>query len=281
MIGTVSPPRPRLSKSRWVRTLKKTAKRVIPFGLAAWFIPIPLAVAVAVGLVDFSRNSARKLSSLDRYFAGNGIFTWLLSPFNLVMDILCLPYRNRGVYKLEELPPGHQAEIKGMIETAHASNLMERLAEKMGDQKRGMIFWKWYGKNMPASIDIPEYHKQYKYIRTIGCSVFNKKASTGKHYGPLRITLRVLYNINRIDSDKVFVKVGTHTNYWRDNQLFIFDDTLQHQSCNQSDEVRYCMFVDILRPSYVNGLLGAILAVVRVITARFNAMFYKHWKFIK
>ena len=36
------------------------------------------------------------LRNLDRYFAGNGVFTWLLSPFNLLMDLLALPYWNKA-----------------------------------------------------------------------------------------------------------------------------------------------------------------------------------------
>ena len=102
-----------------------------------------------------------------------------------------------------------------------------------------------------------------------------------KHYGPLRVTLRVLYNINTIADRNVYIKVGNQTNYWQDNKLFIFDDTLQHKSCNESDEVRYCMFVDILRPSLFLGLMSATLACVRVMIARFNFIFYKHWAFIK
>jgi beta-hydroxylase len=79
----------------------------------------------------------------------------------------------------------------------------------------------------------------------------------------------------------VYIKVGKHINYWRENKLFIFDDTLQHQSCNQSDEVRYCLFLDMLRPSVFPGLMSAILACVRVLVAPFNSAFYKHWSFIK
>ena len=197
------------------------------------------------------------------------------------MDLLALPYWNKGIYQLSDLPEPHQEEIKSLIETAHRSDLVEKLAAKLDVYKRGMIFFKWYGKNVPTSVDIPEFHREYKYIRTIGVSIFARKQSTTKHFGPLRITLRVLYNINQIDSDKVYIKVGTHTNYWRDNKLFIFDDTLQHQSCNQSDAVRYCMFVDILRPSLFPGLMSAILVCVRMLIARFSFAFYKHWVFIK
>jgi beta-hydroxylase len=118
-------------------------------------------------------------------------------------------------------------------------------------------------------------------VRTIGVSIFNTRQSTGKHFGPLRVTLRVLYSINDIKSEDVYIKVGGHINRWRDNKLFIFDDTLQHQSCNESDEVRYCLFVDILRPSLFPRLMNAILSNVRMAIARFNFAFYKHWAFIK
>ena len=168
-----------------------------------------------------------------------------------------------------------------MIEHAHRSNLVAKLESKLGDKKRGMIFFKWYGKNLPACIDVPEFHAPYRYIRTIGVSIFNKKQSTGKHFGPLRVTLRVLYNINPIDDKQVYIKVGNRTHYWREEKLFIFDDTLQHRSCNKSDAVRYCLFVDILRPGPFPALTSAVLTGIRFIIARFSGLFYQHWTFIK
>ena len=238
--------RVRLPKVLWIA--KKAAKRITFLGLALYFIPVLFAIAVGVGLLDLLRNQSRTFATVDRYFAGNGIFTWLLAPFNLFLDLLCLPYRNRGIYQLKDLPKPYQDEINEMIAAAHASDLVGKLSLKIGENKRGMIFFKWYGRNVPTSVDVPEFHREYKYIRTIGVSIFSKRQSTGKHFGPLRITLRVLYNINPIRSKHVYIKVGNRINRWCDNPLFIFDDTLQHQSCNQSDEVRYCMFVDILRP---------------------------------
>ena len=168
-----------------------------------------------------------------------------------------------------------------MIGAARQNNLVEKLEAKLEGKKRGMIFFKWYGKNIETSVDVPEFHRKFKYIRTIGVSIFNTRQSTGKHFGPLRVTLRVLYNINDINSPDVYVKVGNQTNRWRDQKLFIFDDTLQHQSCNQSEEVRYCMFVDILRPSLCPWLMSGILSALRMVISRFNALFYKNWAFIK
>lgn len=264
-----------------LRTVKRTAKRVIGLGLAIYFIPLAFAIYFGIGLLDFVRNKRRTLSTFDRYFAGNGVFTWLLAPFNLLMDLLCLPYWNRGIYQLSDLPQGHQDEIREMIDIAYRNDLVGKLEAKLEGKKRGMIFFKWYGKNVETSLDVPEFHKKFKYLRTIGVSIFNTRQSTGKHFGPLRVTLRVLYNLNQIQSEQVYVQVGGHVNRWRDNKLFIFDDTLQHQSCNQSDEVRYCMFVDILRPSLLPRLMSGILTSLRVVISRFNAVFYKHWTMIK
>jgi beta-hydroxylase len=263
------------------RYARKLLKRILPLALAVFFMPKVLAVFLCCGLVDVLRNQRRTLATFDRYFAGNGFFTWLLSPFNLFMDLLSLPFRNKKIYKLADLPRSYQEEIQSLIEAAHKRNLVAALESKLADQKRGMIFFKWYGKNIQTSLDIPEFHEKFKYIRTIGVSIFNKKQSTGKHFGPLRVTLRVLYNINTIDDRNVYIKVGNKTHYWRENKLFIFDDTLQHRSCNGSDAVRYCLFVDILRPTLFPRLTGAILSLIRTVIARFNFVFYQHWTFIK
>jgi beta-hydroxylase len=263
------------------RAAKKVLKRAAPLALAVYFIPVVLAVYVAFGLADYLRNRGKTLASLDRYFFGNGFFTWMLSPLNLLIDVLCLPYRNRGVYRLADLPAGHREEIAALIEAAHRHDLVGQLRDKLGGTKRAMIFFKWYGKNVDASVSVPEYHRPFKYIKTVGVSVFNTRASTGRHYGPLRLTLRVLYNVNDVTGPGAYIEVGDRVHRWRDGKLFVFDDTLQHQSCNQTDEVRYCLFVDILRPSLMPRVLGALVGAVRVGMSRVNALFYKHWTFIK
>ncbi len=275
---TVAPPK---ARKQAVRLAIKVVKRVVPLTLMVAFLPWTLLAAVAVGLVDALRNRPVRVSTLDRYFFGNGVFTWLLAPFNLLMDVLCLPHRNRGIYRLDQLPAGHQAEIRELTEAAHRRDLVGQLAAKLGDKKRGMIFWQWYGQVLPTTVDVPEFRKRYRYVRTVGCSIFNKRASTGKHFGPLRVTLRVLYNVNDMHDPNVYVAVGDHVHRWRDEKLFVFDDTLMHQSVNESEGVRYCLFVDILRPSPVPWLLSGVLTGIRLAMAPFRAVFYKHWAFLK
>lgn len=277
-VGAVS------TKDRTSRVFKhafKAARKLLVLGLAVYFIPEITAFFLSCGALDVLRNKRRTFSTLDRYFAGNGFFTLLLSPFNLLMDLLSLPYWNKGIYNIGDLPKAHQDEINTVIDAALKQDLVGKLEAKMQGQKRGMIFFKWYGKNIDNSLDIPEFHHQFKFIRTIGVSVFNKKQSTGKHYGPIRVTLRVLYNINDMKDKSAYIKVGNHINYWQDNKMFIFDDTLQHQSCNNSDAVRYCMFLDILRPSPLPRVTSAILSCIRLVMAPFNSIFYGHWTILK
>ena len=144
-----------------------------------------------------------------------------------------------------------------------------------------MFFFKWYGADVDTIVDVPPFHEDYKHIKTIGVSVFSKKESTSKHFGPLRATFRVLYNVNQMDDNSAYIVVGDKTNYWRENKLFIFDDTLLHQSFNESDKARYCLFVDIVRPSAVPALMGFVVDVNRILFKGLNSIFYKKWKVIE
>jgi aspartyl/asparaginyl beta-hydroxylase (cupin superfamily) len=274
---SVSGPRPSLL----VKYTKKTIKRTVLLVAGLYFIPKILLAYVACGVADLLRNRPFELSRFTRYFAGKGVFTWVLSPFNLLVDLISLPYWNKGIYRMQDLPPRYQSEIQTLIDACHKRDLIGALESKMGEKKRGMYFFQWYGKILPASIDVPEFQQRFKYIRTIGVSIFNKKQSTDKHFGPLRVTYRVLYNINPVNDPNVFIKVGEHVHRWRDEQLFIFDDTLEHESHNESDAVRYCLFVDILRPSLVPWLMSGIITSIRLVMAPVRRIFYAHWTMIK
>lgn len=264
------------------RYLKKAAKRIIPLGLALYFIPIPTAIFFAFGLVDVTRNQPLSLFLFDKYFFGNGVLTWLISPFNLLIDVISLPFRNKGIYGIDDFPEKYASEINFIIETLKSKpEVLTQMAEYAKTEDRAMIFFKWYGKKLPSPIEIPEFENEFDYIRTIGISAFNAHRSTALHFGPFRSTIRVLYNLNRIESDDVFIEVGDHRQKWRDNQLFIFDDTLLHRSVNESDELRYCLFADVLRPSHVPGVLRIVVAVTQFVFLRVNYMFYKNWKFIR
>ncbi|MDQ5921264.1 MAG: hypothetical protein QG673_1322 [Pseudomonadota bacterium] len=248
--------------------------------ILAIFLPRIMLFYVVCGILDFRRSNTFDAVNWKRYFFGNGLFTWILSPFNLLMDLFCI--KNKKIYELEELPEECQTELTQLINTAKSKpQLIEELGKTMQEKNRGMTFFKWYGKNVDNSIIIPEFHQQFKYIKTIGISIFNKNQRTSVHYGPLRVTLRVLYNLTPIDSNEVYIQVAGNIHKWRDNPLFIFDDTLVHQSVNHSDQMRYVLFLDIARPSKHFKLMHKILAVIGVCIISINRVFYKNWDMIK
>jgi beta-hydroxylase len=78
-----------------------------------------------------------------------------------------------------------------------------------------------------------------------------------------------------------FIVVGDKVNYWCENKLFIFDDTLAHQSFNETEERRYCLFVDITRPSLMNGVMVAVVRLICLVARPFNRGFYRYWKIVQ
>jgi len=248
---------------------------------AAYFFPkIALFYAIC-GAYDVSRNSGLNLSTLRRYFIGNGFPTWMLSPLNMLLDLLCLPYVNKGVYRLEDLPPAYQDEVTRVILAATESNFVAQLEEVAKQSPRTMVFFRWYGVDKKTFLDAPAFRQPWNYIQTIGVSIFNKKVSTSKHFGFLRASLRILYNLNDMKDNSAYIVVGDKTSYWSQNKLFIFDDTLLHQSFNETDQARYCLFVDMVRPSRFPGIMRAVVSGVRLLTQSFKFIYYHNWKVIE
>lgn len=252
---------------------------VVPLALLLYFMPVLTVIFIALGLVDLARHKKIDMELARKYFAGNGLLTWLLSPLNLFFDIIAPG--NRLVYRLDDLPEPHRAEIRSMLSIfdERKDRIIKDIHGKMQGKARGMLFYKWYGKNVDTSV--PEFNKEFKYIKTIGVSVFNKRQSTSLHFGPLRLTLRILYNLTPIRSENIFIEVNGRKHYWHDDPLFIFDDTIQHRSINEEDWERYCVFADILRPSPLLGLENAFMGAMQFLLQKYNGIFYKNWTFLK
>lgn len=254
---------------------------VFGFGLFIYFLPKTALFYALCGAYDVSRNSGLSATTLRRYFIGNGFFTWVLSPFNSLLDLLSLPYVNKGVYRLDDLPPAYRDEVTRLIQAASESNLVAQMEEASKQHPRTMAFFRWYGVDQNTFLNAPALRQPWQYIETIGISVFNKKVSTSKHFGYLRASLRILYNLNDMTDDSAYIVVGDQTNYWRENKLFIFDDTLLHQSFNETDQTRYCLFVDMIRPTPFPAVMRAVVSAVRLLTQSFKFVYYQNWKVIE
>jgi beta-hydroxylase len=272
-------------QARLERIFKFTLRRVLfpvcvlaPFAYS--FPKIALFYAVC-GAYDLSRNKGVNLSTVRRYFIGNGVLVWMLSPINILLDLFSLPYVNKGVYRLEDLPADYQNEVRRLMKVTDEADLVRQVEERSKEHKRAMIFWRSYGVTYDTIVNVSAYYAPWKYIKTIGLSVFNKKVTTSPHFGWVRPTLRVLYNINEIKDKSAFIVVGDVTNYWCENRLFIFDDTLLHVSANQTDQLRYCMFVDILRPSPFPWIMSAVVALEGYLNKLFKFIRFSGWTLVE
>ena len=241
-----------------------------------------LILVVVCGVYDFLRNGIYTAELAKKYFVGSGRNTWVLSPFNTFFDLVS--GRNRGVYQMNQLPEECQRDLQQVIDKAmsHKDEIIQYLDGRMAQNKRGMLFFQWYGRKIDTELDIKELQQKFPYVKTVGVSVFNENQSTSFHFGPLRMMFRVLYNMAPAPHhDGVYIQCRKQKHFWHDNPLFIFDDTLLHASFNKNDAKRYCLFIDIVRPSYapfiirgvISGFAGAVFALRRV--------FYKNWKLIQ
>jgi len=248
------------------------------YAVLLYFLPRFTLFMFICGLIDCCRNRPLNGWLFSKYFFGKGTLTWLLSPINLLADLMTWSWGCQ--IKKDSLPEDIQSEIDHMLTNLPKEKIITELNKKIGDSKRGMIFFKWYGTNRKNNIEIPEFHHDYKYIQTIGVSAFNKHCSTSRHFGPLRLTYRLLYNLKPKKDNGVYIEANNKHHFWYQNPLFIFDDTYVHQSFNESDEVRYCLFVDFIRPSPLpfaySALLKATQAVHYFLKSK-SFLFYKNW----
>lgn len=281
MKAQVSSVKPKVKWKASAKRLRRLAVFAAIIGPAFYFLPAITLIYLICGAIDIGRHDKMHARTVEKYFTGNGIFTWLLSPINLLADLFS--YRNKIIYRLEDLPPQHRAEIETCVAAfiANGPRIKEHVAKQFGGAKRAMLTFKWYDAPQSTDLVIPAFSRDYRYIKTIAVSVFNTRESTSRHFGPLRFTFRVLYNLEPVQSRDVFIEADDRVHHWADNPLYIFDDTIMHRSVNNVDAVRYCLFMDIVRPNHAERLFDFAVHVSSVISGSFKRMFYKNWSFIR
>jgi aspartyl/asparaginyl beta-hydroxylase (cupin superfamily) len=246
-----------------------------------YYFPILTLFYLCCGALDIARQDNVTFDLIEKYFAGNGILTWLISPINLLADLLSK--RNPLVYRLDDLPPAHREEIETCVREfiANGDRIKAHVREHFGQSKRCMLTFKWFDAPQATDLRIPAFENRFQFIKTIAVSVFSTRERTSWHFGPLRLTLRILYNLDPIAGHDVYIQANGITNYWSENSLFIFDDTVFHRSVNDVDQLRYCLFMDIVRPNNAGRLFDAAVYVSSLIAASFKSAFYKNWSFIR
>lgn len=245
--------------SNALRYTRKVLKRAAPLLIAGFIYPPVAIVYLVCGVYEVVRHGRAIGTIAHQFFLINGGLTWLLSPMNTLIDIISLPFINKKIYKLSDFPKAYQEEILQVTSGCPADEIIAEVQRRNGSDKRTMLIYKWYGFNN-AGAECKQFQKKYKYIMTVGVSTFRPNTQTSKHFGWLRAGVRVLYNIGPAPGEGAYIIVNGQKHTWcKDGPLFMFDDTVLHQSCNLTNMERHCLFIDVLRPSYVPIVLRSLV----------------------
>lgn len=269
LAGDVSPQTPTSDARKQIRRYaRKISKRLLVL-IILGYISIPLLMIYLVaGIYDVVRHQRNLRAVAHQYFLQNGSLTWFFSPLNLLIDLLCLPFVNKKIYKLEDLPAQYHDEIREVTEGCPAADIIAEVKRRRSADERTLLIYKWYGVNNPVLTN-NYFQKDYKYVLTVGVSTFRKQTKTDRHFGWLRAGIRVLYIIDPVDDQGAFIVVNGVRHTWStDGPLFIFDDTVMHQSFNLTDADRHGLFIDVVRPSYVPFLIKGVVRLLGVISTR-------------
>src|SRR5579871_1009638 len=115
------------------KRLRRIALGAVVLIPALYFFPLITLFFIVCGALDISRHFKITPEMAEKYFLGNGIGTWMLSPINLLADVFSA--RNLGTYRLENLPDEHRAEIEACVNAFKANGELIRthVAEALGD----------------------------------------------------------------------------------------------------------------------------------------------------
>ena len=259
-------------------------KRIVPISIITiLYWPVTAVYAIA-SVYDVARQKNRDKKFIFRqYFLVNGALAWLLSPLNMLIDIVSLPFINKQVYKLDQLPKKHREEIQDILDNCPNKQITEAMNDLKTNSERTMLFYKWYGFNVDNNYPVPLFHKNFKRVLTIGVSNFKPKSKTSQHFGWLRAGVRVLINIDEAIDDQAYIEVNNQKHVWKtDGPLFIFDDTVLHQSFNLTDQSRNCLFIDITRPSPFPFLINGLIKSMGFVSTKVPAFAgLSNWKVVK
>jgi beta-hydroxylase len=80
-------------------------------------------------------------------------------------------------------------------------------------------------------------------------SIFEPGRRIPPHCGPYNGVLRLhLGLIVPEPHERIGIRIGDQVRHWREGEILIFDDTLEHEAWNDTEHTRVVLFVDFLKP---------------------------------
>jgi aspartate beta-hydroxylase len=104
-------------------------------------------------------------------------------------------------------------------------------------------------------------------------SVFFSRLEPGAHIPPHTgmLNMRLICHLPLIVPDGCWLRVGNETREWREGELLIFDDSIEHEARNPSAQTRIVLIFDIWRPELSDAEREGVSAIFNAID-RFSPM---------
>ena len=94
-------------------------------------------------------------------------------------------------------------------------------------------------------------------------SVFFSRLEPGAHIPPHTgmLNMRLICHLPLIVPPACWLRVGNETREWREGELMIFDDSIEHEARNPSDDMRIVLIFDIWRPELTQAERDGVSAL--------------------
>jgi aspartyl/asparaginyl beta-hydroxylase (cupin superfamily) len=73
---------------------------------------------------------------------------------------------------------------------------------------------------------------------------------------------RLVCHLPLIVPEGCWFRVGAETRYWKRGEIFVFDDTIEHEAMNPSDELRVVLIFDVWHPDLSAVERDAVAALI-------------------
>lgn len=182
----------------------------------------------------------------------------------------------------------HTEEIRAeLLELLHGQRLPSLVDVLPGEEEIGDDLWKVFlfrvwGKDVEENRrlcprtselldDVPE-------MTTAFFSILEPGKHVPPHRGPFRGVLR--YHLGLLippPPDSCRIRVGTEIRTWQEGESLIFDDTIEHEVWNDSDQPRVVLFLDIKRrlPLPIRWINNAMIYLLAQLINRTATKFEK------
>jgi aspartyl/asparaginyl beta-hydroxylase (cupin superfamily) len=94
-------------------------------------------------------------------------------------------------------------------------------------------------------------------------SLLRPGAAIPPHHG--FVNTRLICHLPLIVPDGCAFRVGNDTRPWREGQAWAFDDTIEHEAWNRSDQTRVILLFDIWRPELTGEERAQVAAMFEAI----------------